>query len=478
MERSLPMRPTAVINVVGLTQSLLAHAPNIRRFAEAGRLRRLKPVLPAVTCSVQASMLTGLTPGGAAGATSEGPARGASGGHGIVGNGWYFRDTDEVRFWQRSNKLMHGEKVWDAAKQRNADFTCLNMFWRYAAYSGCDYVVIERPIYKADGRKLPDIYSNRSELRDSLRQRLGMFPLFRFWGPASDITSSRWIADATMQAWSTHEPTLTLTYLPHLDYALQQHGPAHVDTPTRVREVDDGAASLLDFFASKGVEVVLVSEYGIEPVSRAVAINRALREDGLLRVREEDGGELLDAGASQAFAVADHQVAHVYVHSQEQLPQVAQLCQGLEGVEGVLNRDAQGAVGLDHDRSGDLVLVAKPGYWFSYDYWLDDAKAPDFARTVAIHDKPGYDPLELLFDPKLCCPKLRSAGKLIKKKLGFRTLMDVIPLDTSLVRGSHGRVDQAPDAMPVMITQGDELDLPDEVSCTAVKGVILSQVFD
>ena len=462
------MQPTVVINVVGLTQSLLAHAPNIRRFAERGRVRRLKPVLPAVTCSVQASMLTGVTPGP------------TSGGHGIVGNGWYFRDSDEVRFWLRSNHLMHGEKVWDAARRRHPGFTCLNVFWRYAAYSSCDYVVIERPIYKPDGRKLPDVYSNRPDLRDDLQRTLGTFPLFRFWGPASDIQSSRWIADATVHAHRKHQPTLTLTYLPHLDYCLQKLGPAHADVPGHVAAIDAVVGDLLDYFDVAGVRAIVVSEYGIEPVDDALHVNRALREASLLRVREEEGGELLDAGASDAFAVADHQVAHVYVRGGDDVRRVAELCRSLPGagVEQVLGREAQRAVGLDHERSGELVLVAAPGRWFSYDYWLDPRKAPGFARTVAIHDKPGYDPLDLFFDPSLCCPKLRIAAKLLQKKLGFRTLMDFIPLDTKLVRGSHGRPPGGPDTMPVMLTQGDDTDLPDEVSCTAVKGVILSQVFD
>jgi predicted AlkP superfamily pyrophosphatase or phosphodiesterase len=457
------MQPTAVINVVGLNQSLLAHAPNMRRCAQRGRVRRLKPVLPAVTCSVQASMLTGVMPND----------------HGIVGNGWYFRDSDEVRFWLRSNRLMHGEKVWDAARQRDPAFTCLNVFWRFAAYSSCDYVVIERPIYKADGRKLPDIYSNVPELREELQRTLGTFPLFRFWGPASDVVSSRWIADATVHAHRRHRPTLTLTYLPHLDYCLQQLGPGHAGVPRRVGEIDAVVGGLIDYFDGAGVRVVIVSEYGIEPVDDAAHVNRALREAGLLCVREEDGGEMLDAGASAAFAVADHQVAHVYVRRGDDVPRVAELCRSLPGagVEQVLDREGQRAVGLDHERSGELVLVAAPGRWFSYDYWLDDAKAPDFARTVAIHDKPGYDPLDLFVDPALRCPKLRIAAKLLKKRLGFRTLMDVIPVDAKLVRGSHGRPPEGPDTMPVMITQGDGGDLPDELPCTAVKNVILSHVF-
>ncbi len=456
---------TAVILVVGLSESLLGdHAPNLRRFVDAGRLRRLAPVLPAVTCSVQSSMLTGRTPSG----------------HGIVGNGWYNHEQAEVQFWKQSNRLVHGEKVWDTARQRDPSVTTLNMFWWYNMYSSADWSVTPRPIYKADGRKLPDCYSNPSELRDELQRQLGPFPLFHFWGPATSIKSTQWIADATLIAHRKFDPTLTLVYLPHLDYGLQKLGPQHGDIPQHVAEVDRVFGELVDHFDTQGVRVVLVSEYGIEPVDDAVHVNRLLREEGGLRVRDEQGHELLDAGASRAFAVADHQIAHVYVEDDSDIASYEKFFSGVHGVEQVLPRDALRGVGLDHARSGDLVLVAEAGRWFSYDYWLDDARAPDFARTVDIHRKPGYDPLELFIDPKLSTPKLRIACKLLRKKLGFRTLMDVIPLDTKLVRGSHGRVDMPSDLQPVIASRETDLltDADSPMPCMEVRDVILGHLFD
>jgi predicted AlkP superfamily pyrophosphatase or phosphodiesterase len=455
-------KPTAVILVVGLNESLIGDwSPNLKRFCAEGQTRKLKPVLPAVTCSVQSSMLTG-------GSVSE---------HGIVANGWFDRESNEVRFWKQSNRLVGGEKVWETARKRDPEFTCLNMFWWYNMYSSADYSVTPRPIYKADGRKIPDCYSHPAELRDQLQSELGQFPLFRFWGPASSIESSRWIADATVVAHIKLDPTLTLVYLPHLDYALQKLGPDHQDIRKHVAEIDEVAGNLLSYFDSRSVEPIIVSEYGIEPVSRPIAINKVLREENCIAIRQEMGLELLDAGASEAFAVADHQIAHVYVKNERNIGRTLDICKNIPGVDQVLDRNAQSKLGIAHERSGDIVLVAAEGCWFSYHYWLDDSKAPDFARTVDIHRKPGYDPCELFIDPAISSPKLKVALKLLKKKLGFRTLMDVIPLDCDLVKGSHGRVETAEGIRPVMITRRDLKSAPEELPCQKVRDVILDCLF-
>ncbi len=440
-------RPLAVILVVGLSRSLLGeHSPQLNRLIKAGSLRTLEPVLPAVTCSVQASMTTGLP-------VSR---------HGVVGNGWYDRELGEVHFWKQSSALVRGEKVWETAKRRDASVTCANVCWWFAMNSSVDVTVTPRPIYKADGRKLPDCYTQPAGWRDELQAELGRFPLFQFWGPGASIVSTRWITDAALLTKRKFDPTLSLVYLPHLDYALQKLGPGHAEIAQRVGEVDAEVGRLAQAFEGN---VLVVSEYGIESVDGAVMVNRALREAGYLKVREEEGGEVLDPMGSEAFAVCDHQVAQVYGRVAGGL---AQFCRELPGVERVL--------GQQHPRGGDLTLVAAPGKWFAYPYWLHDAKAPDFAPTVDIHRKPGYDPLELFLDPRKSFIKARLAGKLLRKRLGFRTLMDVVPLDTSLVRGSHGRVESAQTRRPVMIAPR-ELELPETISCTGVRDVILSLLF-
>ena len=454
--------PTAVILTVGLNETLIGDAsPRIRDFMKAGVKHRLKPTFPAVTTSVQSSMLTGTPPSA----------------HGIVGNGWYNREMSEIQFWKQSNPLVQRPKVWETARERDPSVTTLNMFWWYNMYSTVDFSVTPRPIYKADGRKIPDCYSHPQNLRGELQAELGTFPLFNFWGPASSIKSTQWIADATVYAHQKHRPGLTLVYLPHLDYCLQKLGPEHPDIPKYVAELDQVTGQLIDYFQGAGVRTMILSEYGIEPVDDAVHVNRHLREDGGISIREEQGLELLDAGASDAFAVADHQVAHVYIKDPAQIGRYADLCREIPGVEQVLDRAGQAALDIDHARSGDLVLLSEARRWFSYYYRLDDTRAPDFARCVDIHRKPGYDPVELFLDPSLTFPPVHIVWRVLKKKLGFRTLMDVIPLDTTLVRGSHGRCDLPPATQPLLLAETPREDLPEEVPCTAVHDLILRNLF-
>ena len=418
-------KKVVVILVVGLTPALLGpDAPRLTALAREGFLAELTPSLPAVTCTAQSTMLTGSLP-------RE---------HGIVANGWYFRELSEVLLWRQSNRLVHGEKLWEAAKKSRPNLRTAKMFWWYNMYSSAELSVTPRPMYPADGRKLPSVYSEPQELGRALQAELGTFPLFNFWGPNANIKSSAWIAQSTLRVMDSDRPDLTLVYLPHLDYPLQKVGPNHPSIAAEVRAVDALCGRLIDKAREHGSEVVVLSEYGIEPATGVVRVNQLLREAGYLRVQETLGFELLDAGASRAFAVADHQLAHVYVRDAADIPAVAKLLQKQPGIERVLQAEGKREVGLDHPRSGELVLVAQPGHWFAYYYLLDDARAPDFARTVDIHRKPGYDPVELFFDPDRPLIKLHAAYTLAKKLAGFRYLMDVIPLKPELVRGTHGRV--------------------------------------
>jgi len=338
--------------------------------------------------------------------------------------------------------------------------------------------VTPRPIYKSDGRKLPDCYSQPLELREQLTRELGPFPLFHFWGPATSIASSRWIADAALHVRRTRAPTLTLVYLPHLDYDLQRFGPDDLRIATSLREVDAVAGDLIADAQRDGARVIVVSEYGITSVSQPIHINRALREAGLLSVRVEDGGELLDVAQSKAFALADHQLAHIYVPEGRVVPEVKRIVTALPGVEQVLDRPGQAAAGLDHARSGELVAIARPDAWFTYYYWLDNRNAPDFARLVEIHRKPGYDPVELFLDPAIRFPKLAVGRRLAARRLGFASLMDVIPLDATLVKGSHGRPTDDPADGPVFLSSEPRLLAEGPIAATEVKTAVLRHVFE
>jgi len=423
-----------VLDVVGLVPSLVG--PRLAALGSAGWSCSLEPVFPAVTCSAQASMLTGKPPSG----------------HGIVGNGWYDRALSEVLFWRQSNRLVQGPNVWETARASRSGLRVAQHFWWFNMYSSADVSVTPRPEYPADGRKVPGIYTEPPALRGRLEARFGGFPLFHFWGPAADIRSTRWIVDTALDVLEQDRPDLLLAYLPHLDYVLQRQGPEGPDVAAEAARADAEAGRLVDAATAEGMAVLVVSEYGIGGVSRVVEPNRALRKAGLLRVLwQASVGETLDAGASRAFAVCDHQVAHVYVADPADRARVRRELEALPGVAAVLEGAQRREAGLDHPRAGDLVLEAEPDAWFAYPYWEDDARAPDFARTVDIHRKPGYDPAELFLDPQLRWPRFRIARRLLARRLGFRNLLDVIPLDPSLVRGSHGHRPRDPALWPLAI---------------------------
>jgi predicted AlkP superfamily pyrophosphatase or phosphodiesterase len=431
------MQKTVVINIVGLTPALIGEfTPRLSTFIKTRRMASVTPSLPAVTCTVQSTYLTGASP-------NE---------HGIVGNGWYFRDEGEIKFWKQSNKLVERPKIWEAAKKIDPSFTCANVCWWYNMDSSADFTVTPRPMYPADGRKIPDCYTQPPELRDMLQKMMGQFPLFQFWGPATTIDSSRWIAEAAIQIDRKFNPTLTLVYVPHLDYCLQKFGPSD---PTKfqrdLRDADGVFGQLWDYFSRGDAKIIVVSEYGITPVSRPVHLNRALRDAGLLKVREELGRELLDPAASAAFAVADHQIAHIYVNDSRKLSEVRSVIERTAGVAKIYDASSKAEIHLDHPRSGELVALAEPDAWFTYYYWQDDSRAPDFARTVDIHRKPGYDPVELFIDPKIKFPQLKIGWTLLKRKMGLRSLMEMIGLDASLVRGSHGLLPASREQGPVII---------------------------
>lgn len=450
-------RPLLVVDVVGLTPDLLRHMPRLRRLADAGSCAPLDTVLPAVTCSVQSTFLTGLTP-------AE---------HGIVGNGWYFRDLGEVYLWRQHNRLVQGEKVWETLRRTYEGYRVANVCWWYAMGATTDFTVTPRPIYYADGKKAPDAYTRPPQLHDELVAELGEFPLFQYWGPTASIRSSEWIVGAARRLMPRVD--LTLAYLPHLDYDLQRFGPDSPQARAAAVEVDDALAPLLDDAELLGVEVVVLSEYGITAADTPVDVNRALRAEGLLEVYTQDGMEYLDPWVSRAFAVADHQVAHVYVADPDDLERVRKVCEALPGVAEVLDRAGQATYGLDHERAGELVLVADRTAWFTYYYWEDDARAPDFARGVEIHRKPGYDPAELFLDPEDPLVKVKAGLTLARKFAGLRYAMKVVPLDPSPVRGTHGRLPDNDEDAPLVLCSSAGV-LGDRVAATEVRDLMVRLV--
>ncbi|MEO0723526.1 MAG: nucleotide pyrophosphatase/phosphodiesterase family protein [Bacteroidota bacterium] len=366
-------------------------------------------------------------------------------------NGWYNREFAEIKNWQQPNHLVQGEKVWETLKKQDDNFTCSNLFFWHNMYSSVDNSVMPKPHYFSNGRKIPDISSHPAHLRDYLVRELGKFPFMNFWGPEAGIQSSQWIAKAAMVEYELNRPKLQLVYLPHLDYNLQRFGSSDPVIQKDVQQIDTVLRELIDFYEDKGVDIMIVSEYGISDVDRAVPLNLILREHGYISLRHSMGRELLDPGNCRAFVVADHQFANVYVKDAADISAVKSLLLQQEGVEQVLDKNEQAQLGMNHARSGELVAIAEKGVWFSYYHFYENKNEPDYARSISIFDKPSYDPLEMFYDPEIAFVKPKLIWKVFKSKMGFRTSFDIIPLDTSLVKGSHGRLADQPGDGPILI---------------------------
>ena len=463
------MRPVLLLDLVGLTMNQITpdRTPHLHALGTRGSLAPMRSVLPAVTCSAQATMLTGTLPST----------------HGAVGNGWRDPKSYEVALWRQSNHLVEGEKLYETARARDASFTCAKLFWWWNMGAAVDFSITPRPFYPADGRKIPAIYSWPTEFGATTEAALGKFPFFDFWGPKAGLASSRWIADAAIKTMRERRPTLTMAYLPHLDYDHQRFGPAAPESLHALGELDGLVGDLVHAADEVGAATLCVSEYGICDVSRAVKINVRLREAGLLVARETPNGDVLDPFGSAAFALVDHQVAHVYCQGKAAVDRAKEVLSSLDGIADVLDGRGKRAAGIDHPNAGTLVALSAPDAWFTYTYWTEPSREPDFARTVDIHRKPGYDPLEMLLDPEIKAPKLRVARRLARKMLGFRYLMDVIPVDPSLIRGSHGLVPDDPADGPVWLASepfGERIGEPEvdgTIEMTSVKDRVLGALF-
>lgn len=379
----------------------LAHMPRLKALGDSGNACELVPSFPCVTSSVQANMMTGRLPNQ----------------HGIIGNGFYHRDRGEVEMWVGRNGMVQGEQLWDRLAARG--ITSAVWMAQNIKDAAAAFIVTPEPIHHPNGRMDLWCYSKPDGLYKDLLADLGHFPLMNYWGPMANIKSTEWIVNAALWLLQRKRPRFNYVYVPHLDYAAQKFGPNSRQQVAACAEADVQLGRLFDGVAALGlgnVAFLVVSEYAMTDVARVVYPNRVLREAGMLAIEERDGREFLDVRSSKAFAVVDHQFAHIYVKDPTDIDGVAGLFEGVEGIAEALYGDGRKKHHIDHPRSGEVVLICEPDAWLAYYWWRDDAKAPPFARTVDIHAKPGYDPVELFFDP---------ATK-------------SIPLNASLVKGSHG----------------------------------------
>jgi predicted AlkP superfamily pyrophosphatase or phosphodiesterase len=444
-----------IINIAGLGRTSLGDVtPNLSLLAREGAISAVQPAVPALTTTSQATLLTGTLP-------CE---------HGMVANGWYFRELASILNWQRTARLVKGTPIWESLPDT---VKCANLFWRNSTHASCALKITERPTYWVDGRKTPDVYTEPDEVRDLLVNKLGPFPLFKFWGPLAGIESTRWIVDATIHTINTRRFGVVLTYLPHLDYDHQRFGPESLQGKMALQDVDAEAGRLLHIARDREMDVAIVSDYAFEAVSNPVYLNRVLREKGLLAVQHAENGELLEPGASRAFAVCDQQIAHIYVSRPDDVEPTRELLVEQEGVDRVLDRREMESLGIAHERGGELLAIASADCWFAYHYWLDEKNAPDFAPCVAIHVKPGFDPTELLLTPGVT-GKLHLARRMVQKNLGQRIPFDVINTDSAAIRGSHGRIPTSDAQRPVLITSWTR-ETGELVPMQAVRAILLQR---
>jgi len=377
--------------------------------------------MPALTCAMQATMTTGTPP-------RE---------HGIIANGLAtIRSEDDqalidassfanyrrdVSFWEQSNQLVQQPRFWQDESGKSKYKTAL-LFMQNSMPGSAgvpqtagDIVLTPKPEHGPNGKLTSLLWSDPSDLVSDLFAQLGSFPLMNYWGPLAGLASSQWIAKAAALVWTRHTPQLQWIYIPHLDYDLQRFGPTSAQATKAVLDITTALDELITTIQNDGGNLVLLSEYAIHEVqSPAIPINRILTEAGLLTTRPTPDGKLIDYHTSQAWAMADHQIAHIYTRDGQSTAAARQLLSNLNDVN-VMDRRQQEDCGLNHPRSGDLVATTEKS-WFDYRWWPHDQDAPTFAGTVDIHRKPGYDPLELFWD--------RANNR--------------ISFDTSLIRGSHG----------------------------------------
>ncbi len=397
--------PVILLSIPALREKDVTAMPKLRSLMAGGEIAELTPGFPCVTCPVQAAMTTGRRP-------AE---------HGIVANGLYWRDKHRVEMWTAPNDCIERPQLWDLLSHHGIGLTSAVWFPLHSKGCEADYVCTPAPIHNPDGSESLWCYTRPMELYGQLRDALGHFPLVNYWGPMAGIKSSAWIADSAVIAARQWQPDFFYIYLPQLDYAAQRTGPDGAAAAGSVAELDEVIGRLTEGMRQAYDDDLLwivAGEYAITPVDHVSYPNRILREAGLLAVRETDDGELLDFERSRAFAMVDHQASHVFVADGDQqlARRVADVFRGRQGIAEVLAGTQRGRYQLEHARSGEVILISSPGSWQAYYWWLADDRAAGLARTVDIHRKPGYDPVELFFDP---------ATK-------------SIPLDAALVKGSHG----------------------------------------
>lgn len=434
-------RHVVLLSLPGLREKDLASMPALTEKTRGGRLAVLSPSFPCVTCSVQANMTTGKPPRA----------------HGIVCNGIYWRQRHHAEMWTAPNEAVEQSQLWDLLGHHEQGLTSAIWFPMHSKGCEADYVCTPAPIHNPDGSESLWCYTRPGALYGTLRDTFGHFPLKHYWGPFTQIAASKWIADSAVYAMREFQPDFFYIYLPHLDYEGQRHGPDSPQATTAAEQLDGllaGFFEQMEAVSTEEVAWIIAGEYAMTPTDHVVYPNRVLREAGLLATIESDEGRLIDFARTPAWAMADHQCSHVFVRDADPdtIARVVDVFSKEPGIAEVLHGEALAKYDLDHPRSGEVVLVCEPDSWQAYYYWMDDADAPAFARTVDIHKKPGYDPVELFFDMET----------------------KSIPLEAGLIRGSHGAPAVSAEQKTVLLTSSPDVEVGEHLRDVDVFGVALS----
>jgi len=396
-----------VLDIVGLDVSHISSGlvPTISEIANNGQYGYLKPVFPSVTCTVQASVLSGKYP-------NE---------HGIISNGFYDKENLQVLFWEQSSKLVQSERIWDVLKKKNSNIKTSVLFWQNTMFANSNYLITPRPIHLENGGMDMWCYSRPPNYYEDVSSKIGEFDLLSYWGPFASFKSTEWISKSVEYSLENHKPDLLFAYFPQLDYPSQKFGKNSTQVKEDLRKIDVVVDSIVKKVEKLGLsnetEFIFFSEYGFNDVNDAIPLNKILREKGLLETRTIKNKEYIDFEYSQAFAMVDHQIANIYLNDHADKIYVKKVLEEIKCIDMICANDEKQKLKIDNNRSGNLIAIADIDKWFSYYWWFEEDKAPTFTKTVDIHRKPGYDPLELFFD---------SA----KKSVSF---------DTKLIKGSHGR---------------------------------------
>jgi predicted AlkP superfamily pyrophosphatase or phosphodiesterase len=396
-----------VLDIVGLDVSHISSGlvPTISEIANNGQYGYLKPVFPSVTCTVQASVLSGKYPSD----------------HGIVSNGFYDKENFQVLFWEQSSKLVQSERIWDVLEKKNSNIKTSVLFWQNTMFANSNYLITPRPIHLENGGMDMWCYSRPPNYYEDVSSKIGEFDLLSYWGPFASFKSTEWISKSVEYTLENHKPDLLFAYFPQLDYPSQKFGKNSTQVKEDLRKIDEVVDSIVKKVEKLGLsdetEFIFFSEYGFNDVNDAIPLNKILRQNGLLETRTIKNKEYIDFEYSQAFAMVDHQIANIYLNDHADKIYVRKVLEEIKGIDMICANDKKQKLKIDNNRSGDLIAIADIDKWFSYYWWFDEDKAPTFTKTVDIHRKPGYDPLELFFDPA-------------KKSVSF---------DTKLIKGSHGR---------------------------------------